>query len=271
MANKRMFNVTVLDSDAFLDMPLSAQALYFHLNLRADDDGFIGNPKRIQRLVGASEDDLKLLIAKAFLIVFENGVVVVKHWRMHNAIRKDRYTITNYTDELKRLGMKENKSYTLNQNEMIERCIPCGNQMATNGLPSVIQTVATDIDIGLDIDKDIDIDLSKPKKPTKHKYGEYHHVLLDDNQYERLKKLYGDSLDEHIRILDEYIETSGKKYKNHSIVIQKWVHERYLKDHRNNKHVQLDSKFYAQESNQTQEEIEKEMERVRKEILGNVA
>lgn len=120
-------------------------------------------------------------------------------------------------------------------------------------------------------DKDKDIDLSNPKKPTKHKYGEYHHVLLDDNQYERLKKLYGDSLDEHIRILDEYIETSGKKYKNHSLVIQKWVHERYLKDHRNNEHVQLDSKFYAQESNQTQEEIEKEMERVRKEILGNVA
>lgn len=119
-----------------------------------------------------------------------------------------------------------------------------------------------------DKDKDICFDKSKP---TKHKYGEYHHVLLDDNQYERLKKLYGDSLDEHIRILDEYIETSGKKYKNHSLVIQKWVHERYLKDHRNNEHVQLDSKFYTQESNQTQEEIEKEMERVRKEILGNVA
>ena len=119
-----------------------------------------------------------------------------------------------------------------------------------------------------DKDKDICFDKSKP---TKHKYGEYHHVLLDDNQYERLKKLYGNSLDEHIRILDEYIETSGKKYKNHSLVIQKWVHERYLKDHRNNEHVQLDSKFYTQESNQTQEEIEKEMERVRKEILGNVA
>lgn len=119
-----------------------------------------------------------------------------------------------------------------------------------------------------DKDKDICFDKSKP---TKHKYGEYHHVLLDDNQYERLKKLYGDSLDEHIRILDEYIETSGKKYKNHSLVIQKWVHERYLKDHKNNEHVQLDSKFYTQESNQTQEEIEKEMERVRKEILGNVA
>lgn len=119
-------------------------------------------------------------------------------------------------------------------------------------------------------DKDKDICFDKSKQ-TKHKYGEYHHVLLDDNQYERLKKLYGDSLNEHIRILDEYIETSGKRYKNHSLVIQKWVHERYLKDHKNNEHVQLDSKFYTQESNQTQEEIEEEMERVRKEILGNVA
>lgn len=119
-----------------------------------------------------------------------------------------------------------------------------------------------------DKDKDICFDKSKP---TKHKYGEYHNVLLDDNQYERLKELYGDDLEGHIKILDEYIETSGKKYKNHSLVIQKWVHERYLKDHKNNEHVQLDSKFYTQESNQTQEEIEKEMERVRKEILGNVA
>lgn len=125
-------------------------------------------------------------------------------------------------------------------------------------------------DKSIDIDKEKDSVLDKPKQ-TKHKYGEYHHVLLDDNQYERLKKLYGNSLDEHIRILDEYIETSGKKYKNHSLVIQKWVHERYLKDHKNNEHVQLDSKFYAQESNQTQEEINKEMERVRREILGNIA
>lgn len=105
----------------------------------------------------------------------------------------------------------------------------------------------------------------------KHKYGEYQHVLLTDKEHTHLLDLYGDSLNEHIKILDEYIETSGKNYKNHSLVLQKWVHERYLKDHKNNEHVQLDSKFYTQESNQTQEEIEKEMERVRKEILGNVA
>lgn len=101
----------------------------------------------------------------------------------------------------------------------------------------------------------------------KHKYGEYQHVLLTDKEHTHLVELYGSSLDEHIKILDEYIETSGKKYKNHSLVIQKWVHERYLKDHKNNEHVQLDSKFYAQESNQSYAEVQAELERVRKEIL----
>lgn len=165
----------------------------------------------------------------------------------------------------KRLNAERQRRFKANQKQkMLE-----SNVTVTHGVTLKDNAEIRDKSIEIrDKDKDICFDKSKP---TKHKYGEYHHVLLDDNQYERLKKLYGDSLDEHIRILDEYIETSGKKYKNHSLVIQKWVHERYLKDHRNNEHVQLDSKFYAQESNQTQEEIEKEMERVRKEILGNVA
>lgn len=112
MAEKRMFTQKIIDSDAFLDMPLSTQALYFHLNMRADDDGFVNNPKRIQRTIGASEDDLKLLIVKRFVICFENGVIVIKHWRMHNTLRKDRYAPTQYQEELSRLKIKENKSYT---------------------------------------------------------------------------------------------------------------------------------------------------------------
>ena len=113
MAKKRMFSLGVLDTDAFLDMPLSAQALYFHLNLRADDDGFIGSPKRITQNIGANIDDLKLLIAKRFVIAFEDGVIVIKHWRMHNAIKKDRYTETNYTEDLEMLDIKSNGAYTL--------------------------------------------------------------------------------------------------------------------------------------------------------------
>lgn len=100
----------------------------------------------------------------------------------------------------------------------------------------------------------------------KHKYGEYQHVLLTDKEHAHLVELYGSSLDEHIKILDEYIETSGKKYKNHSLVIQKWVHDEWTKRNKNNP-VKLDSKFYVQESNQSYADVQKEMERVRKEIL----
>ena len=110
-----MFTQKIIDSDAFLDMPLSTQALYFHLNMRADDDGFVNNPKRIQRTVGASEDDLKLLIAKRFLICFENGVIVIKHWRMHNTLKNDRYRPTQYQEEYALLEVKDNKSYTEKQ------------------------------------------------------------------------------------------------------------------------------------------------------------
>lgn len=114
MAERRMFAKTIIDSDAFLDMPLSAQALYFHLSMRADDDGFINNPKKIQRMVGASDDDCKLLIMKRFIITFESGVIVIKHWKIHNYIQKDRYKPTIYKEEKALLVEKENKAYTEN-------------------------------------------------------------------------------------------------------------------------------------------------------------
>lgn len=113
MAERRMFAKPIIDSDLFLDMPLSAQALYFHLAMRADDDGFINNPKKIKRMIGASDDDLKLLIAKQFLIPFESGVVVIKHWRIHNYIRKDTYKGTMYIDEKEQLATKSNDEYEL--------------------------------------------------------------------------------------------------------------------------------------------------------------
>lgn len=132
MAEKRMFTQKIVDSDMFLDMPLSTQALYFHLNMRADDDGFINNPKRIQRTIGASEDDLKLLIAKRFVICFENGVIVIKHWRMHNTLRKDRYSPTQYQDLLGTLEVKDNRAYTEKQVEQLAPVWqPSGNQAAT--------------------------------------------------------------------------------------------------------------------------------------------
>ena len=126
MAERRMFAKTIIDSDAFLDMPLSTQALYFHLSMRADDDGFINNPKKIQRMVGASDDDLKLLIAKNFIIPFESGIVVIKHWRIHNYIQKDRYKPTVYVEEKEFLKLKDNNAYTLDT-----ECIHDGYSMET--------------------------------------------------------------------------------------------------------------------------------------------
>ena len=112
MAERRMFNKQITRSDAFLDMPRSTRLLYYDLNLDADDDGFVDKYKSIMRLTGASEDDLKLLIAKSFILPFENGVIVIKHWRMNNLIRSDRYKPTVYQEEKKQLLLKDNGSYT---------------------------------------------------------------------------------------------------------------------------------------------------------------
>lgn len=113
MAERRMFAKTIIDSDAFLDMPMSTQCLYFHLAMRADDEGFLNNPKKIQRMIGASEDDLRILLSKRFILAFESGVIVIKHWRIHNYIQKDRFKPTVYQEELKQLGVKDNGAYTM--------------------------------------------------------------------------------------------------------------------------------------------------------------
>lgn len=120
MAGKRMIRLDVIDTDAFLEMPLSTQALYFHLNFRADDDGFIGNPKRILRTIGAQEDDLKLLIAKSFVIQFEDGVIVIKHWRMHNTLSAKRYHETKYLEHKDYLLLKKNGAYSLHEGKKID-------------------------------------------------------------------------------------------------------------------------------------------------------
>ena len=127
MADKRMFSKKITDSDAFLDMPLSTQALYFHLGMAADDDGFVNSPKRTQRIIGSSNDDFNLLIAKGFIIPFESGVVVIKHWKINNYIRSDRYKETAYTEEKSLLTTKENGAYTEAVNQLSTNCQPNDN------------------------------------------------------------------------------------------------------------------------------------------------
>ncbi len=108
-----MFSKKITDTDIFLDMPLSSQALYFHLNMHADDDGFVSNAKTVKRMIGSSDDDLKLLLTKNFIFAFESGVVVIKDWKIHNYIRKDTYNTTIYGDEKEQLSQDENGSYTI--------------------------------------------------------------------------------------------------------------------------------------------------------------
>lgn len=113
MAERRMFAKTIVESDAFLDMPPSAQLLYVHLVMNADDWGFVNNPRSIRRMCGASEDDLRLLVAKKFLLAFDSGAAVIKSWWVNNYVKSDRRRDTRYQDELATLYIDENKSYTL--------------------------------------------------------------------------------------------------------------------------------------------------------------
>ena len=214
MAERRMFSKTIIDSDAFLDMPLSTQALYFHLSMRADDDGFVNNPRKIQRMIGSSDDDLKLLMVKQFLIAFESGVVVIKHWKIHNYIRNDRYKPTIYQTEHKLLEEGESKAYELG--------IPNGYQMDTQvrlgkdriGKDSLVE----------DIPDSAEPEPPAPKKtkPVKHKYGEYKNVLLTDEELEKLKAEYPDIKD-RIERLSSYVASTGKSYKSHYATIRNWA------------------------------------------------
>lgn len=236
MAEKRMFTMKIVDSDAFKEMPLSAQALYFHLGMNADDEGFLNNAKSVQRSILASEDDMKLLIAKNFIIPFESGVVVIKHWKMHNQIQPSKLRATQYIEERKLLGVKENKAYTLlledcrtNADELPTKC----RRIADESSPSIdkysIEQYRVDkksIDSESDDSTHTPKKLSKKssKKPDKNIYGEYQNVELTDNEYMNLSTDYGEVLrDKAIKFLDEYIEEKSYKSKSHNLAIRRWV------------------------------------------------
>lgn len=213
MAERRMFSKTIIDSDMFLDMPTSSRLLYFDLSMRADDDGFVNSPKKIIRMTGASQDDLKLLIAKNFIIPFESGVVVIKHWKIHNYIRNDRYKPTICQEEMAMLEETASKEYVLD-----------------SGIPMVDQT-ETQYRLGKDrlgkdrLDQDsLGKDSIGKTKEVKHKYGEYSHVLLTDTDRDKLFEQYGEEMAlKAITFLDEYIERKGYKANNHYLTIRKWV------------------------------------------------
>ena len=131
MARRRMFSLDVVDTDKFLDIPSSTQALYFHLGMRADDDGFVSSPKRITKTVNCAEDDLKLLIAKGYLIPFESGVVVISDWKINNELKKDRYKPTIHLSEFEKIQTQKNKSYSLITSMTDTKCFQNVSKMDT--------------------------------------------------------------------------------------------------------------------------------------------
>lgn len=173
MAQKRMFDKSVTNNDLFLEMPDSTQNLYFHLNMEADDDGFVDNWKSVMKMTGKKDDDLKLLIAKKFIIPFESGVIVIKHWRINNYLRKDRYHQTKYLKEKNQLSIEENEEYSLNN----YAGIPLGNREENRIEENNISTTPT-------IEQNIEQFLR----------GDLEEEPLVDNLYSFLEHAWGRSL-----------------------------------------------------------------------------
>lgn len=206
MAQRRMFSLKIIDTDIFLDMPLSSQALYFHLSMRADDEGFVSSPKRILKTISCSEDDFKILLAKQFILPFESGVCVIKDWKIHNYIQKDRFSPSIYNDEKSMLSEDKNGSYT--------KCIQNVNILDTKRIQNVD---VKDTQVRLDLVKNsIDKDI---------------YYMSDDKvlnltvfQKENLEKIYEDlDLDFYIEKIVSYNIEKRKNYKNLNLTIQKWI------------------------------------------------
>lgn len=233
-----MLSSKIVCSDAFTDMPFSAQALYVQLNMEADDDGFLNRAKRIVGSIGATADDLDLLIQKRYVLAFPNGVVVIKHWRMNNQIRKDRYTPTQYQDEFNMLEIKDDGAYTERAKE------EAVDSLATTWQPNDNQdgdSLATQYRLGKDsvgkcsIDKDIggispETPPTPPKpkkkeeKPVFKKYGENGWVQLTDEQYNRLIADLGETETKRcITHIDESAQITGNKnkWKDWNLVVRR--------------------------------------------------
>lgn len=208
MAERRMFAKTIIDSDSFLDMPLSSQALYFHLSMRADDEGFVNNPKKIARMIGASDDDFKVIVAKNFVIPFESGIVVIKHWRIHNYIQKDRFKETVYKEERSELELKDNGAYTISEGVYTE-CIQNVSRLETQD------------SIGKYRDSIGKVSIEEIKQ--KHKFGDNSNVLLTDDEIQKLREQFPNDYRDRINRLSYYLASTGKHYKSHYMTILSWA------------------------------------------------
>jgi hypothetical protein len=218
-----MFTQKIIDSDAFLDMPLSTQALYFHLNMRADDDGFINNPKKIVRMIGASEDDFKVLIAKNFVMQFDSGIIVVKHWKMYNYIQKDRYKPTVYEDEKAQLSVKENGAYTLCIQDVykLDTQVSKGKSKSKESI-EVVEASADVYGIGNEDDtQPVDNSFSF----VGGELGKGVVLLTEAQQDALLDKLGLDAFNHYVDKLSRFIIEKKATVSNHYSTILKWASE----------------------------------------------
>lgn len=226
MAERRMFSKAIIDSDAFCDMPLSTQALYFHLAMQADDDGIVNNPKKIMRMIGASGDDFKLLQVKNFVIAFETGIIAITHWKIHNYIPKDRYKPTVYAGEKARLAIDENGLYT----ECIQDVYDLDTQ-GSRGKVSIVKDKVVESSenvYGGDGEKSDSVENSVENSKLSFMNGPLGKgvVLLSDDQIAALlDKLGLDAFDFYVDKLASFIVEKGAKVGNHYNTILKWARE----------------------------------------------
>ena len=227
MARRRMFSQAIIDSDAFLDMPVTTQLLYFHLSMRADDDGFINKPKSIMRSCGGSDDDMKILIAKKFIIPFEPALVVINHWKTHTLIAKDRYTETNYKEEKASLMLDEKNAYTLCIQDVnkVETQVSIGK--VSQGKSRVVEVSGNeDTENGINDDETVDNSVDNSTLELMGGTLGKGVVLLTDAQRDALlDKLGIDAFNHYIAKLADFIIEKGAKVSNHYNTILKWAKE----------------------------------------------
>ena len=245
MAQKRMFSKDVISNDNFLEMPDSSQNLYFHLSMVADDDGFISNYKSIMRMLGKKEDDLKVLLAKQFIIMFENGVLVIRHWRLNNYIQKDRYKETIYKEQKAQLRVDDSNVYNLD----------------TECIHSIDKSR---LDKSRLEEKRIE-EKSRAHSNKKERlcFGVWKRVKLTLDEYKRLKEEFGaEFIDKKIKQLDEYVESNNNKnrYTNFNLVLRKAIKQKWFED--NTKEAEpswLNNNIESQEMTEDEQKETKEL------------
>lgn len=230
MAEKRMFTKKITDDDNFTSMSSSAQALYFHLNQGADDDGFTRQISIAMHKAHASEDDLRVLLAKNYVIRFESGVIVIKHWRMHNTLRKDRYTPTNYQEELELLGVKKNGAYTLNLDSA--EWLPDGCQMVATGKVSKekysidkCSVVESSENGNHNNEENVDNTVDNSFEYVGGQIGKGVVILTNAQRDALLDKLGIDAFNHYVDKLATFIIEKDAKVGNHYQTILKWAEE----------------------------------------------